>query len=151
MNKKPYLADVQVGDKLYNFLEGNREYKVIRVDRSKQPPLQLEATEGCGKVVIGLHGSEVLHEVVPYYLYQPVDVLDPKNLPPRPWRPKKGEWVWCRCPGDIAWNLRRFICKEGNRYLLEKACGVGAISYYDEIAPFKGELPPGLEINDESD
>ena len=154
MNEKPpYLADVQVGDKLYNFLESNKKYRVknINLEDSNNSlyPIQVVA-EDKFTINISRHGTKYFSEKVPYFLYAPVDVLDPKNLPPRPWKPKKGEWVWCRCSADKAWNLRRFIDKEGDEYLLEKADGTGAI-FYMEIAPFKGELPPGLEVNDESD
>lgn len=148
MNEKPYLADVQVGDKLYSFLQGNEEYEVVKIRyRTNNPddyPIKAKRTKDNYCESISFWGTIHPFQVVPHFLYAPVDVLDPKNLPPRPWKPKKGEWVWCRCPGDKAWNLRKFLGKEGNRYLLERTSGVGTISY-DEIAPFKGELPPGLE------
>ena len=156
MSDNPYLADVQVGDKLYNFLENNREYVVVHMSEEykeilvRPSNLPQEIKDPSFLVFsITVDGAIESDWNIPHFLYAPVDVLDPKSLPPRPWKPKKGDWVWCRCPGDKAWNLRKFLGKEGNRYLLEKASGVGTISY-DEIAPFKGELPPRLKEEDKS-
>jgi len=78
----------------------------------------------------------------------PVDVLDPKNLPPRPWKPRKREWVWARGKEWRTWALRRFkrMDKEGV-YVCTNIYDSGTELFY-EIAPFKGELPPGLEEED---
>ena len=154
MNEKPpYLADVQVGDKLYNFLEGNKEYVVIEVVDEKiltTCPIIVKPANGRDdvKIKVSYFGTEVITQDIPYYLYAPVDVLDPKNLPPRPWRPKKGEWVW-------AWNnihkngrtLVRFVREDGQLYVSEdwQDRDIRMVRHWENIAPFKGELPPGLE------
>ena len=79
---------------------------------------------------------------------QQIDVLDLNNLPSRPWKPKRDEWIWARLDGYIwmlvrfyeyLWDTKQYIC-------ITQAGGEG---YYNEVAPFKGELPPGLEEEDE--
>ena len=139
-DKPPYLADVQVGDKLYNFLKHNKEYTVTEVKENK---IKLEAEDDCLWYYHLYEGGSI-----PFYLYAPVEVLDPKNLPPRPWKPKKGEWVW-------AWNnihkngrtLVRFVRKDGQLYVSEdwQDRDIRMVRHWENIAPFKGELPPGLE------
>ena len=161
--KKPYLADVQVGDKLYNFLE-NREYIVTDVleDDETQFPIGVkpihETAPNPIKTWISLKGTPLPREVVPYYLYQPVEILDPNNLPPRPWKPKKGEWVWAKITdinydrGQTSWILVRFMEKyedsqRNTRIVIKDQFGERQSFHYDAIklVPFKGNLPPGLK------
>lgn len=151
-DKPPYLADVQVGDKLYNFLEGNREYEVIEVNRDNSAFYgirirPIDCNDDLWDLYLTFNGAFDGRWRVPSLLYAPVDVLDPKNLPPRPWRPKKDEWVWARRP-KTGWVLAKFVSRnphnEDYSYwcILQEKPGKLAFS---EIAPFKGELPPGLE------
>jgi len=148
---KPYLVDVQVGDKLYNFLESNKRYTVRNINHEDSNnslyPIQVVG-EDKFTINISKNGTKYLSEKVPYFLYAPVDVLDPKNLPPRPWKPRKGEWVW-------AWNnihkngriLVRFVREDGQLYVSEdwQDRDIRMIRHWENIAPFKGELPPRLE------
>jgi len=145
MKEKPYLADVQPGDKLYNFLERNKEYTVNEVKGEEGLDYPIIIAGDDRVVRITLWGTEILREKVPYFLYAPVEVLDPKNLPPRPWKPRKGEWVWCRATGGT-WILARFW-QVGNDGVW---CNYqdGGKSLFDEVISFKGELPPGLEEED---
>jgi len=158
MNEKPYLADVQVGDRLYNFLEDNREYVVVSISKERNQiiarlsDLPQGARDECYDAVINIHGTTELDYTVPHFLYAPVDVLDPKNLPPRPWKPRKGEWVWAKRP-KTGWVLAKFVSRNPHNEdypywcVLQEKPGKLAFS---ELAPFKGELPPGLEEKDKS-
>ena len=145
---KRYLEDVEPGDILYNFLEGNKEYTVNEVRGEEGLDYPIIVAGDTRVVRITLWGTEILREKVPYFLYAPVDVLDPRNLPPRPWRPRKGEWVWARGKEWRTWALRRFkgMDKEGV-YVCTNVYDSGTELFY-EVAPFKGELPPGLEEED---
>jgi len=150
MSDKSYLADVQVGDKLYNFLEGNKEYTVRTVDRGNLSddfyPIWVVSDDAKQAVEITRNGTIHHSDKVPYFLYAPVDVLDPKNLPPRPWKPKRNEWVWGRVRGGY-WVLVRYWQKDGERFWCHYQDKGKCV--FDEVAPFKGELPPGLEEEDE--
>ena len=139
---KPYLHDVQIGDKLYNFLERNKPYTVNEI-REEQDLEYPTIVAGDDRVVhLTPWGTETLKEKIPYFLYAPVDVLDPKNLPPRPWKPDEDEWIWGRFKGGT-WILAKFYRSDKNGFWCyhqdKSKC------FFDEIAPFKGELPPGLE------
>ena len=87
---KQYLEDVQVGDILYNFLRGNKMYRVTAIHEPyKWYPILVEPFgKECFGVHVTLNGTESPWESVPYYLYDEVDVLDPRNLPSRPSYPK---------------------------------------------------------------
>ena len=138
---KRYLEDVEPGDILYNFLEGNKPYKVVEVRKDR---VLVESEDG-RYALVEKNGCA---EVVPHFLYAPVEVLDPRNLPERPWKPRKGEWVWARGKEWRTWALRRFkgMDKEGV-YVCTNVYDSGTELFY-EVAPFKGELPPGLEEED---
>ena len=149
MTDKLYLADAQVGDKLYSFLEGNREYSVILREGNRITVRPIGALTGADDVELFLDGTAFSSFIIPHFLYAPVNVLDPKNLPPRPWKPKKGEWVWCRHDGWKAWDLRQFMYEEDGWCFVKSCDGKPTKALYFEIAPFKGELPPGLEEENE--
>ena len=142
---KPYLADVQVGDKLYNFLEKNKRYTVRSINHGGSDndlyPIQVVG-EDKFTINISRHGTKYFSEKVPYFLYAPVDVLDSKNLPPRAWKPEKDEWIWGRVKGGT-WILARFYQSDENGFWCHHQDK--GKCFFDEIAPFKGELPPGLE------
>ena len=145
--KKPYLADVQVGDRLYNFLEGNKEYKVVDIyEPYGETCIELQSVQDKDdRLLITYNGTTGVHIQVPFLLYQPVKVLDPENLPSRLWRPKKGEHIWVKNVHDRYWNLRPFIrMTKVGRYECRTASG-NSQTTWDEAAPFRGELPPGLE------
>jgi len=148
-DKPPYLADVQVGDKLYFFLQGNEEYEVVKIRyRTNNPddyPIKAKRTKDNYCESISFWGTIHPFQVVPHFLYASVDVLDPKNLPPRPWRPKKREWVWAR--RMVSWELAQYRGKKSSCFLCDPQ--FGDLDEFQEIAPFKGELPPGLEEEDE--
>ena len=157
-DKPPYLADVQVGDKLYSFLQGNEEYEVVKIRyRTNNPddyPIKAKRTKDNYCESISFWGTIHPFQIVPHFLYAPVDVLDPKNLPPRPWKPKKGEWVWARVSGilneNAPWKLVRFDKETTDgKYLCYAQFEELMSGTYHEIAPFKGELPPELEEEDE--
>ena len=153
MSEEAYLADVQVGDKLYSFLENNREYEVIEVNRDNSAfygirirPIDCNDDQD---LYLTFDGVVDGRWKVPSLLYAPVDVLDPKNLPPRPWKPKKDEWVWARLSGTFneyaSWELVKFYQETpSGKYLCYKQFRDVRTPYH-EIAPFNGELPPGLE------
>ena len=146
-DQKPYLADVQVGNKLYNFLEWNREYKVTMILDATDFPIKLEATDSQERVSITIRGTYNRHYPVPHFLYQPVSVLDPNNLPPRPWKLKKGEWVWVKPYKE--WKLCIYYqdLSSGGSNFHQVRLQDGTYMIVDEIVPFKGELPPGLGGN----
>lgn len=158
---KPYLADVQVGDKLYNFLEDNKEYVVVHISKEyEEITIRLSDLPQGAKdpryfeLVINPDGTMERGFTVPHFLYAPVRILDPNNLPPRPWKPKKGEWVWARVSGilneNAPWKLVRFDKETtDSKYLCYAQFGEEMSGTYHEIAPFKGELPPGLEEENE--
>ena len=147
--QEPYLHDVQVGDKLYNFLEDNEEYVVVHISeeyeeitiRLSDLPQGVKDPKGF-EITINPDGTMERGFTVPHFLYAPVDVLDPKNLPPRPWKPDEDEWIWGRFKGGT-WILARFYRSDKNGFWChhqdKSKC------FLDEIAPFKGELPPRLE------
>ncbi len=153
--QEPYLHDVQVGDKLYNFLEDNEEYIVVHISEEHEEitirlsdlPQGVKDPKGF-EITINPDGTMERGFTVPHFLYAPVDVLDPKNLPPRPWKPKKDEYVWARFSGTLneyaPWELVRF-CQEtpSGKYLCYKQFKDVRTPYH-EVAPFKGDLPPGL-------
>ena len=86
--QEPYLHDVQVGDKLYNFLEDNEEYVVVHISeeyeeitiRLSDLPQGVKDPRGF-EITINPDGTMERGFTVPHFLYAPVDVLDPKNLP----------------------------------------------------------------------
>ena len=152
---EPYLYDIKIGDRLYSFLEKNREYIVTDIDenehaiyRIKLRPLDVLSNDAPG-VYITNNGA--LHERwnTPVFLYRPVDILDPRNLPEKPWKPEKDEYVWARLSGTFneyaSWELVKFYQETSSgKYLCYKQFRDVRTPYH-EIAPFKGELPPGLE------
>ena len=149
--REGYLKSVKGGDELFNFLEGNKRYFVVQVSEG-ETDRPIEVRYECdGKYLltrtITFNGTYSKDDVVPYFLYEPVKVLDPANLPGRPWRPRWGEWVWARISKKDTWFLARFssnlsIPGVSKRYkvMLQQ----GGKMEVREITPFRGELPPGL-------
>lgn len=145
---KPYLHDVQVGDKLYNFCEHNEEYIVEQVVHDGELIFIKSVSDGSSISIY--NNGHYRKGCVPIFLYAPVDVLDPENLPPRPWRPRKGEWALAWIV-QIGWFLAKIVDTIhddlGTRYRCKTADGVDYFT--DKVTPFKDELPPELEEEDE--
>lgn len=151
MEREGYLKDVEGGDELFNFFEGNKRYFVVQVlEGETDRPVEVRY-ECDGKYLltktITFNGTYSKDDVVPYFLYKPVRVLDPANLPERPWRPRWGEWVWARISKKDAWFLARFssnlsIPGVSKRYKV--TLQQGGKMEVREIFPFEGKLPPGL-------
>ena len=148
--EKSYLESVREGDILYCFPEGNKKYIVKQVKKTclNENPVLVESVYPPGKSRwITLNGTRDSDEPVPYYLFQPVSVLDPDNLPERPWMPEEGEWVWAsQVDGDkIRWFLARFAKRDTQKQNFLVVDQGGVIRETSKIAPFEGKLPPGLE------
>jgi len=136
MNAVDYYKDVQFGDIVYHFLEGNKPYRVIEVDR-KNKCITLEAIKGEDKQRECYFWDE---SQLPVYLFKPVEVLDPKNLPEREtWVPEPGEYVLAR-QTYCEWVLVKFVRVEENGFLCKSLIGAEEL-LFSFIAPFDGTVP----------
>lgn len=146
MIKEPYLKDAQVGDVLYNFIKKNREYRVIRVTKDK---IKVKSKDGCSEGVwITKKGSYYPAEF-PCFLYAPVKVLDPGNLPPRPkprFVPKENEPIIVWEDGMTHGAAIRIFVKMSvfGRYLCKTAFDLEELKGWKNAMPFTGELPDHL-------
>lgn len=61
------------------------------------------------------------------------------------WKPKPGEWIWARHMDFNKWGLYRFKRREGQCWVVYEL-DPDRILFMFQIAQFKGELPPGLEL-----
>lgn len=129
-NKTKKLPTFKSGDRVWCILTG--EWHVLEKSSHDEYPHRIPHVDSFtidGKISLS-HTNPVIFEKE-----QVLDIPDPKFIP------EKGQlcWFWDDLPNKIV--LRRFIG-------MRDSCGyyAGHRSYYQNCAPFNGELPEGVEL-----